>query len=194
MFQWAQSLLNWRKKVLPSKQAVIWLAPPWLVHLPLHSNKQAVTSQLVYRTPRITNLISISFGIAPTRPPRCNSHPMTGAIQDYIDSTLGRVGVSMATIVRHLQLGVSAAHADRIFTRDTGMGVKDYSRRLRLLYAASRLAYTSHSIKEIAIDAGYANVQHFSRAFKNVVGITPTDFRAQHNVDYIACNRSSIDS
>lgn len=48
----------------------------------------------------------------------------------------------------------------------------------RLVLEAKRLLlYTAQSVKEIAFDLGFDEPTHFSRLFKNVVGLSPAEFK-----------------
>lgn len=46
-----------------------------------------------------------------------------------------------------------------------------------MLDARKRILYTDRSIKEIAYDLGYEDIQTFSRFFKNKEGISPVEYR-----------------
>jgi AraC-like DNA-binding protein len=46
-----------------------------------------------------------------------------------------------------------------------------------ILEARRLLRYSDKSIKEIAYEIGYEDIQSFSRFFKKVEGISPSDFK-----------------
>ena len=50
-----------------------------------------------------------------------------------------------------------------------------------MIHARKQIAYTQLSIKEIAYDLGYEDLQSFSRFFKNKEGISPAQFREKVN-------------
>lgn len=50
-----------------------------------------------------------------------------------------------------------------------------------MIHARKQIAYTQLSIKEIAYDLGYEDIQSFSRFFKNKEGISPAQFREKVN-------------
>lgn len=58
----------------------------------------------------------------------------------------------------------------------------EYLHTLRVGRAASLLAATSMSITDIAIDVGFDHTRTFTRAFKDVKGTTPKQFRAVHQL------------
>lgn len=77
------------------------------------------------------------------------------------------------------EAGVHPGHLARAFRRYHGVTVGDYVRRLRLDWAAERLAGSDNSIAQIAAEAGFADQSHFTRAFKSYSGRTPADYRAR---------------
>ena len=58
------------------------------------------------------------------------------------------------------------------------MSVGEYRRRRRLDYARRKLADPRLSLAEVAIDAGFADQSHLTRAFRRVTGVTPGQYRA----------------
>jgi AraC family transcriptional regulator len=71
----------------------------------------------------------------------------------------------------------SPYHFHRIFRGMVGESVKEHIRRLRLELAAFRLANTSRSVIDIALDAGYDTHETFTRAFGRMFGMSPTAYR-----------------
>lgn len=73
----------------------------------------------------------------------------------------------------------SPFHFQRQFTALLGMGVGEYQRQTRLRRAAMRLAHRpGESVTAIALDAGYGSNKAFARAFRSLLGQTPSAFRA----------------
>jgi AraC family transcriptional regulator len=87
----------------------------------------------------------------------------------------GRVRVRLEQIAE--EVGVHPVHLSRTFHRHFGTTMTDYLRRRRLDEARSQLATSERTIAAIAVDAGFADQSHFSRAFKQVVGMTPAQYR-----------------
>ena len=74
----------------------------------------------------------------------------------------------------------SKFHFHRQFTALFDIGVHHYVQLVRSKRASYRLAFRDdQSILEIALDSGYEGPEAFSRAFKQRVGQTPSDFRKQ---------------
>ena len=68
------------------------------------------------------------------------------------------------------------------FKQVTKITPQQYIIRLRISTAKEYLASTNKSVKEISLAVGYYNVLYFSKLFKKLVGLSPTDYRA--NVRY----------
>lgn len=75
------------------------------------------------------------------------------------------------------EAGVHPAHLARVFRRHAGCSVGQYLRRIRLERAAVLLRASERSISAIAMDCGFYDQSHFTRAFKRWSGMTPRRFR-----------------
>ncbi len=71
----------------------------------------------------------------------------------------------------------SPYHFHRIFRGMVGETLAAYVRRLRLERAAQRLQYGQPRITDLAFEAGYENVESFSRAFRERFGVVPSEFK-----------------
>jgi len=72
----------------------------------------------------------------------------------------------------------SKFHFHRQFSDYTGVGVFRYVQLMRLKRASYRLTFNpEEKIIDIALEAGFENPESFSRAFKNIFGQTPSEFR-----------------
>lgn len=83
--------------------------------------------------------------------------------------------VSLGELAR--EVGLPAPRLARAFRRELGVTVGEYSRILRLQWAASRLRARGVSLARIAADAGFADQSHFTRAFRAWAGTTPGRYR-----------------
>ncbi|WP_428492873.1 AraC family transcriptional regulator [Rhodopila sp.] len=79
--------------------------------------------------------------------------------------------------------GVSRFHMLRAFGLTTGHSVMRYVRARRLTEAAKTLANGAPDILTVALDAGYASHEAFTRAFGDQFGLTPDALRAQAKLD-----------
>ncbi|HKG95125.1 MAG TPA: AraC family transcriptional regulator [Gemmatimonadaceae bacterium] len=91
-------------------------------------------------------------------------------LHDRFTTTLRLADVAAAA-------GVHPAHLSRAFRAHHGASVGEYLRRLRLDWAAARLATSRDSLSAVALGAGFADQSHFTRAFKRYAGVTPERYR-----------------
>ena len=75
------------------------------------------------------------------------------------------------------EVGIHPAHLAKVFRRHHRQSVGTYVRRLRLDWAARRLAESSEPLSEVALGAGFADQSHLTRAFKRHLGLTPARYR-----------------
>jgi len=74
----------------------------------------------------------------------------------------------------------SKYHFHRQFSEYAGINVFRYIQLMRLRRASYRLVFSEHTrIIDIALEAGFENPESFSRAFKNLFGQTPSQFRSK---------------
>ncbi|MCV0424442.1 MAG: AraC family transcriptional regulator [Roseibium sp.] len=72
----------------------------------------------------------------------------------------------------------SRFHFQRQFSAFFGVSITEYQRLMRMKRAGQQLAFRpSVTVTEIAYDAGYENLESFSRIFKRVFRQTPSEFR-----------------
>ncbi len=64
-----------------------------------------------------------------------------------------------------------------IFKKDFNVTVNDYIAMKRMEEAKKLLVYSEYGISGVAHELNFASVAHFSRIFKEHVGITPSDYR-----------------
>jgi AraC-like DNA-binding protein len=82
---------------------------------------------------------------------------------------------NLAQIARHCH--VDAAYLCRLFRRYDHQSPYQFLMRLRMNLAAERLQNPGVLVKQVAAELGYDDPFHFSRAFKNVLGLSPEAFR-----------------
>lgn len=75
------------------------------------------------------------------------------------------------------ELHLSPSHIQTLYRRQFGTSCMDDVIDGRLRRAQDLLAYTEYSIREIAEQCGYNNVEHFCRQFRQHNGCTPGQFR-----------------
>lgn len=92
-------------------------------------------------------------------------------IESHLDDDLTLAGLAT-------EVDVSAPHLARVFAQVTGLPVMRYVWRRRLARAVKTLARGDQSILNVALDAGYASHEAFTRAFRTEFGLTPAMMQA----------------
>lgn len=75
-------------------------------------------------------------------------------------------------------LSMNSAYLSRLFKQQCGQTYSDYLVSLRIERAKELLADPTAKVYEIGYEIGYKNTQHFYKMFKQLTGMTPTEYRA----------------
>jgi AraC-like DNA-binding protein len=98
-------------------------------------------------------------------------------IEQSIDYMRRHLNRSLPVARLAAMVGVSPSHFFALFKRRTGCAPIDFFIRLRMQQACRLLQETPLNVKEVAAVLGYDDPFYFSRAFKSVHGVAPTDYR-----------------
>ena len=79
--------------------------------------------------------------------------------------------------------GLNRSYFGKIFKEAIGKSPQDFLLNYRMVKAAELLKLTKLSVGDISIAVGYDNQMHFSRAFKNIYGVSPKRWRAEKNLE-----------
>jgi AraC-like DNA-binding protein len=112
------------------------------------------------------------YGRVQPRPSRSN-HTLAW-IPAYLAFHIGEP-LSVADMARRAQLSPSRFAA--VFRQCFGLSPHRYFLRMRIEYAQNLLKSTDLSLQEIADCCGFADVHHFSKAFKRAAEVPPGAFR-----------------
>ncbi|MEQ9886733.1 AraC family transcriptional regulator [Pectobacterium zantedeschiae] len=72
---------------------------------------------------------------------------------------------------------LNRSYLSRLFKHEYGMSPKTYLLHFRMKIAASLLDSGTLAIKVVAVSVGYENQMHFSKAFRQVYGMSPLAWR-----------------
>lgn len=81
-----------------------------------------------------------------------------------------------------LEIGMSRASLYKKFKAIAGLGINDYIINHRIEKASALLINSDYTIGEISDMVGVNNQRYFSTIFKQAKGVSPTEFRKQHNI------------
>lgn len=103
----------------------------------------------------------------------------SGTIQhakQFIDKNYHR-GLTLEDVSREVY--VSPYYFSKLFKEQTGMNYIDYLTQKRMEAAKQLLKHGRMSVKQICTKIGYGDSNYFSRLFRKVEGMTPTEYREQ---------------
>lgn len=75
---------------------------------------------------------------------------------------------------------ISPSYLSNLFKQETGQTLTDYINTQRIRRAAHRLCTGNDGIAAVAEQVGILDVNYFTKIFKKVMGVTPTQYRRQH--------------
>jgi transcriptional regulator GlxA family with amidase domain len=73
----------------------------------------------------------------------------------------------------------------RLFKMSTGMPAQQYILKLRVQAACNLMHHTNKSFDQISFDCGFSDRHHFSKIFKKILKINPSDYKKQLMFDLI---------
>ena len=118
------------------------------------------------------------IGRSPTMPAMS---PRPAWLQGAIEEFRARFREPISVHGMAAAAGVTPAHFTRMLWRYEGQTPSVYLRRLRVEWAKEQLLRTDRPLATIAIDAGFADQSHFTRAFARLEGTTPGRFRSKRH-------------
>lgn len=74
-------------------------------------------------------------------------------------------------------LNISARYLNKIFFQQMNLTILNYINMYRINQAISLMTDTNLTLTEIAVQAGCKDSQHFSKLFKNIIGLAPNRYR-----------------
>ncbi|MBV9876134.1 MAG: helix-turn-helix transcriptional regulator [Verrucomicrobia bacterium] len=75
------------------------------------------------------------------------------------------------------EVGLSRGRLAVLFSREVGCSMHKLLTKVRIRHAEVLLVNSDLPIGDVALDCGFATIQHFSRVFKQMTGQTPIEFR-----------------
>lgn len=107
------------------------------------------------------------------QPPPRQMEDRTQQIIDYLELRLDQ-SLTIRQICQDNLIG--RAQLERCFREQTGGGVIDYFNKLKIDAARRMIREGRLNITQIASQLGFSSVHYFSRRFKTVTGMTPSEY------------------
>lgn len=94
--------------------------------------------------------------------------------KQYINENYNKA-ISLESVSNHI--GFNPAYFSSMFKKSTGQNFMDYVIEIRILNARNLLVQTNQDVAEIAAKVGYTDLKYFSRIFKKLTNLTPSEYR-----------------
>ncbi|GGD84876.1 AraC family transcriptional regulator [Paenibacillus nasutitermitis] len=91
-------------------------------------------------------------------------------MQEQLESNL-----TLEKLAAHTR--ISRQHLNHLFKQSTGFAPIDYYLRMKIQRAGQLLDLTDRSMKDISLSLGFQDPYYFSRLFKKMIGLSPTEYR-----------------
>ena len=95
-------------------------------------------------------------------------------IMNVINRNLSNQELNVEMITK--EVGISRVHLHRKLKELTNQSTRDLIKNVRLKHAATLLSTTHYNVTEITDMVGFSSITLFSRSFKELYGMTPTEY------------------
>ncbi|MBR5867736.1 MAG: helix-turn-helix domain-containing protein, partial [Spirochaetaceae bacterium] len=106
------------------------------------------------------------------------NYPFIADAIDYIKSHFTGT-LNMAMVANHVS--VNYTYFSEKFKEHTGINFNDYLKRVRIEEACRLLTDGFYKVYEVSTRCGFSDVKYFMRSFKELVGVTPGEYRRSRN-------------
>ncbi|MCD5001901.1 AraC family transcriptional regulator [Enterococcus saccharolyticus] len=113
--------------------------------------------------------------LAVQRNPKNQESKLQKDIFVYLDANYASHEFSLESVAE--EFDVSISYLSRFIKKESGMTFSKYVQEKRLAKIKKELRETDQPIKEIILNAGYYDVSNYTRKFKQIVGMTPGQYR-----------------
>lgn len=102
-------------------------------------------------------------------------HPMIFQIKEFIHQNYSLPTLSVPDISCHVHL--SSSYMCTLFKSETGQTLNQYLTDYRIRMSKQLLADPRYKIADISSKVGYSDGNYYSKAFKKLVGLSPSEYR-----------------
>lgn len=97
---------------------------------------------------------------------------------EYMEAHLDEEGLSLGRVAKEVHL--NAVYFGRVFKSVKNMSFRQYLIRRKIVRAKELLRSTDASIMEISWSVGISNASYFTKLFKQMEGLLPSEYRNSH--------------
>lgn len=99
---------------------------------------------------------------------------LTGRIMKYIEDHFTESSLSLASLAE--DIGYNPKYISRIFKDNIGFTFSEYIRNTRIQHSIFLIEQGVTAVKNLALLSGYRDPFYFSNVFRQVVGMSPSEF------------------
>lgn len=127
---------------------------------------------------KMLELISYYIEYFPKKAANANNY--AAIARAYIEKNFRNTDCTPRKVTDYLK--IDRTHLFRLFKKETGMSVQEYINDCRISKACIMLLDETIAVKDVAYSVGFSDQMYFSKVFKKVMGITPTQYRISGNM------------
>jgi AraC-like DNA-binding protein len=98
-------------------------------------------------------------------------------VLEFIESNYQNPALSAQMICDRFR--ISQSYLSKVLKKETGSGLVDHIHDIRVDHAKQLLTETSQKLEQIALQVGFSNRYSLIRAFRQKVGLSPSEYRQQ---------------
>lgn len=107
-------------------------------------------------------------------------HNTSELVENTVQWINSNYSTNMSLSAMSNELGISLPHLTRQFHKQKGLSPMKYLTNVRLEHSIALLLNTSLTINEIALACGFSNGNYYTKVFKKVTSMTPSEYRNLH--------------
>ena len=96
------------------------------------------------------------------------------SVQEYLDENYSKK-ITLEELAD--KFFINKFYLTRVFKQQFGLSVNNYLLQIRITHAKYLLRFTLQSVESIGLECGMGELYYFSRTFKKVEGISPSEYR-----------------
>ena len=106
-----------------------------------------------------------------------NPETLVCEVKEYIRNNYGK-DININDIAIHFS--ITPAYLSRLFKKHSDVRPIEYLTSYRISQACDYFAHSQLTVREVAELCGYSNQFYFSKAFKQITSMSPSEYRIQH--------------
>jgi AraC-like DNA-binding protein len=106
---------------------------------------------------------------------------LVGQLVEISEEQFSDPALSVNTLAQ--MLGYNAKYISHIFKEKMGITLQEYICKKKIEASLDLLKYQKNTITQIAMMLNYASVQSFGKAFRKVMGCSPTEYQKTHGLE-----------